>query len=88
MSTRLTALAVGLLLAGSSAPAAAQTKTVEQAPRPAGTLRAPHADSSTSQRMPNLVGQTFQAAQQDSRVRGLKLQLMPRGGRPRSEGPA
>ena len=29
--------------------------------------------------MPNLVGLTFQAAQQDSRVQGLKLQLMPRG---------
>lgn len=74
MNTRLTAIVIGLLLAWSSA-APAQTKTVEQAPTPAGTLRARSQIQVPPQRMPNLVGQTFQAAQQDSRVTSLKLQL-------------
>src|SRR5687768_10235883 len=74
MNTRLTAIVIGLLLAWSSA-APAQTKTVEQAPTPAGTLRARTQIQVPPQRMPNLVGQTFQAAQQDSRVVNLKLQL-------------
>ena len=80
MHPRLTALVVvGILLAGSSATAAAQApRTVEQAPTPAGTLRARTQIQVQPPRMPNLVGQSVQAARQDSRVVGLKLQLVAR----------
>ena len=75
MDTRLTALVIGLLLAGSSAAGAGQTKTVEPPPRPAGTLRGRTQIQVQPDRMPKLVGQTFQEARLDSDVRRLKLQL-------------
>jgi beta-lactam-binding protein with PASTA domain len=86
MHPRLTALAiVGILLVGSCEGALAQApRTVEQAPTPAGTLRARTQIQVQPARMPNLVGQSFQAAQQDSRVVGLKLRLVPRD-RPTSD---
>src|SRR5687768_7614454 len=79
MSQRLTALVIGILLAVGGTLAAAQTKPATTALTPAqiAALRAAQL-AAQPQRMPNLVGQTFQAAQQDSRVRGLKLQLIPR----------
>ena len=75
MSTRrLSALVIGLLLAGSSTAPAQAPRTVEQAQAPAGRLGA-RTQIQVQPRMPNLVGQTFQAAQEDSRVTSLKLQL-------------
>ena len=79
MSTRPAGLVIGILLAVSGTLATAQTKpaTVAQTPAQIAALRAAQL-AAQPQRMPNLVGQTLQSAQQDSQVRGLKLQLVPR----------
>ena len=78
MSTRLAGLVIGILLAASTL-AAAQTKpaTTAQTPAQIAALRAAQL-AAQPQRMPNLVGQTVQSAQQDSQVQRLKLQLVPR----------
>ena len=88
MSQRLTALVIGILLAGSGTLAAAQTKPATTALTPAqiAALRAAQI-AAQPQRMPNLVGQTVQSAQQDSQVRGLKLQLVPRNQPTRNQKP-
>jgi beta-lactam-binding protein with PASTA domain len=87
MSTRLAGLVIGILLAASTL-AAAQTKPAATALTPAqiAALRAAQL-AAQPQRMPNLVGQTVQSAQQDSQVRGLKLQLVPRNQPTRNQKP-
>jgi beta-lactam-binding protein with PASTA domain len=75
MSTRFTALVIGLLFAGSSVTDAQAPRPVAQTPPPAGTLRGRAQVQVQPDRMPRLIGQTFPEARQDATVTKLNLQL-------------
>jgi beta-lactam-binding protein with PASTA domain len=78
MKTRFAALVTGLLIAWSMASPVAQAPPTTSAQTAARIEALRRAQQAAPSRMPSLIGQLFQSAQQDSRVLGLKLHLVPR----------